>query len=152
MMYLHQCIGVVSDSFHRKRRGPLFGPILFHETDKQIVMLSYNQICMTGKSLTNPAQLVSFINTNMNVFCIVDRIHLKSCCDVLMLLGTPGNPIVFDRQCKWFSTAQELGQIIVFKEGEGTQTRRFFRKCVSVRCGASVQLKKSPRRYSNLGL
>ena len=29
MMYLHKCIGVAPDSFHRKRRGPLFGPILF---------------------------------------------------------------------------------------------------------------------------
>ena len=34
----------------------------------------------------------------------------------------------------------------------GTQTRRFFRKCVLVPCGASVQMKKSPRRCLNPGL
>lgn len=94
-----------------------------------------------------------FYTVTMNSFCI-DNTDISG--NMLRSFGVwsenPRNPSVLDRQCKWFSVAQELGQLIVLKCRLGTQTRRFFRKCVSVPCGASVQTKKSPRRCSNPGL
>lgn len=137
-------------------------------------MLSYNKFYMNGKSLKNPVQIcceiwhssfwraqcstavmsyIFFYTVTMNSFCI-DNTDISG--NMLRSFGVwsenPRNPSVLDRQCKWFSVAQELGQLIDLKCRLGTQTRRFFRKCVSVPCGASVQTKKSPRRCSNPGL
>ena len=136
-------------------------------------MLSYNKIYMNGKSLKIPVQIQGQIwgssfwralgsTTVISYFfstlwtwissALAKRIFLTIWCVVFGADRNPRNPKFVGRQCKWFSVAQELGQWIDLKCRLGTQTRRFFRKCVSVPCGASVQSKKSPRRYSNLGL
>ena len=114
----------------------------------------YGVALFGGPSVRPRSYPIFFFNTvSMNSFCI-DNTNISG----NMLRGfrvwseNPRNPSVFGRQCKWFSVAQELGQWIVLKCRLWTQTRRFFRKCVSVPCGASVQMKKSPRRCSNPGL
>ena len=163
VIHLLECIGVEPDSFPRKRRGPFFGPILFQQTDKPILMLLSIRFAWLERSCGCLTKMIAFLwwtavvfqvwsNMSMNVVCIGKRISWTKCCEVCDVYDNPRNPSVVGRQCKWFSVAQELGQLIDLKCRLGTQTRRFFRKCVSVPCGASVQTKKSPRRCSNPGL
>ena len=55
-------------------------------------------------------------NMNINSFGIGKRILRTICCAVF---DAYQNPNIFGRQCKWFSVAQELGQIMVLKRGRG---------------------------------
>ena len=159
VIHLLECIGVEPDFFPRKRRGPFLGRFSFSRLTSRfdasfdrfawLLWLSYEIDCIP---VVDGSCLPSLIKHEHECRLHWKTISWTKCCKVCDVYDNPRNPSVFGRQCKWFSVAQELGQLIDLKCRLGTQTRRFFRKCVSVPCGASVRLKKSPRRCSNPGL
>ena len=74
---------------------------------------------------------------NIKFFCIGKIIFLTVCCAVF---DAYQNPNVFGRQCKWFSVAQELGQIMVLKRGRGRKQDVF--SVNASRCHAGPRSKR----------